>query len=403
MINNIDEGGLNLHDLETKLKSIKLGWIKKLYVEEVRAPWKANLEQHFNVPIQHLIKSNMKSTDYPIFRDNFYNDMWHTWSEIHYKQPENINEICNQRICNNSLIRVDGRPIFKNEWTEKDLIFIKDIMSVKGTFLSETNINNKFNLRIQTLEYNSLKSAIPSKWKKIMKEKKTEITDIIPNHDCTLTFDKLTKTLDKVTTKDAYKILLTQNSQRPTSEKKWMETEMSHIDNDEWTNIYQSASKLTTDTKLQTFQFKITHRIMACKTNLLTWKIKENDICSFCNNGKDTIEHHLVLCEETLEFWNRVRRWWKSVTQVNFAVGIYDLILGLPNENNDNLINQFNLLLLLTRYHIYSNKQRDKHKLQVYELLIEVKNRLEAMHHIALEQNREKIFNTKWSELYNAL
>jgi hypothetical protein len=206
-----------------------------------------------------------------------------------------------------------------------------------------------------------------------------------------------------VTTKDAYKILLTHKSQRPTSEKKWMENELLQIDNDDWTNIYESASKLTTDTKLQTFQFKITHRILACKTNLYTWKIKENDICSICNSEKDTIEHHLVMCEETLEFWNQIRRWWKSVTQANFTVGIYDLILGLPNENNDKLINQFNLLLLLTRYHIYRNKQIDKHKLQVYELLIEVKNRLEAMHQIALEQNSEKKFNEKWSELYNGL
>jgi hypothetical protein len=238
---------------------------------------------------------------------------------------------------------------------------------------------------------------------KTFKENNTEITDIILDHDYKLTYNKMTKQLMDVTTKDVYKMLLTNKSQRPTSEKKWMETELLQIDNDDWPNIYESAFKLTTDTKLQAFQFKITHRILACKANLHTWKIEENDICSYCKSEKDTLEHHLVMCNETLEFWNRIRRWWKSVTDTNFIVGTYDLIFGLPNEGKDKIINQFNFLLLLARFHIYRNKQLANNKLQVYELLIEVKTRLEAMHHISLEQNSKKKFEDNWSELYNGL
>jgi hypothetical protein len=403
MINSIAEGGLNLHDLESKLKSIKLGWIKKLYDKDLKAPWKANIEQHFNSPIIEIIKSNMKFDDFPKFNDKFYNDMWQTWSELHYKQPENISEVCNQRICNNSSIRVNCKPIFKKEWNDKHLKFIRDIITDNGTFLSEKNINSKYNLNIQTLEYNSLKSAIPSKWKKILKDKKLEIKDIVVENECQLNLNKMTKQIMDITTKEAYKMLLASKSQRPTSEKKWRETELLQIDEDDWPNIYECAFKLTTDTKLQTFQFKITHRILACKENLYTWKIKENNKCNFCESEIDTLEHHLVMCNETLEFWNQIRRWWKSVTGTNFTVGIYDLIFGLPNENKDKIINQFNFLLLLARFYIYKNKQAANNKLHVYELLIEVKTKLEAMHHISLEQNREKKFEDNWSDLYNGL
>jgi coproporphyrinogen III oxidase-like Fe-S oxidoreductase len=106
------------------------------------------------------------------------------------------------------------------------------------------------------------------------------------------------------------------------------------------------------------------------------------------------------MCNNTLEFWNQIRRWWNAVTGANFLVGVCDLIFGLPNENKDKIINQFNFLLLLARFHIYKNKQANNDKLQVYELLIEVKTKLEAMHHISLEQNREKKFEDSWSELY---
>jgi hypothetical protein len=190
----------------------------------------------------------------------------------------------------------------------------------------------------------------------------------------------MTKQLMDVTTKEAYNILLLKKGQRPTSEKKWSETELLQIDKDDWPNIYESAFKLTTDTKLQTFQFKITHRILACKANLYTWKIEENDICNFCNSEKDTLEHHLVMCNKTLEFWNCIKRWWKSITNTNFTVGIYDLIFVLPNEGKDKIINQFNFLLLLSRCYIYRNKQAKNNKLHVYELVIEVITRIDASH-----------------------
>ena len=109
------------------------------------------------------------------------------------------------------------------------------------------------------------------------------------------------------------------------------------------------------------------------------------------------------MCTETLEFWNQVRNWWKAITSANFAVGIYDLIFGLPNEEKDEIINQFNFLLLFTRYYIYTNKQAAQTKLQLYELLISLKTRLELMQNTASEQNKEKQFEADWGELTNGI
>jgi hypothetical protein len=192
-------------------------------------------------------------------------------------------------------------------------------------------------------------------------------------------------------------------SKRPTSEQKWYDTDLLDVKEEDWPNIYQSAFKLTTDTRLQTFQFKITHRILACKSNLFIWKIEQNNICNHCNTEIDTVEHHLVMCKDTLEFWDQIRNWWYSLTDTNFIVGIYDLLLGLPNENKDKIINQFNFVLLYTRYYIYMNKQAGKSKLHAYELLIKMKIRLILMQNIALEQGREKQFEETWSELINGI
>jgi hypothetical protein len=109
------------------------------------------------------------------------------------------------------------------------------------------------------------------------------------------------------------------------------------------------------------------------------------------------------MCKETLEFWNQLRNWWKSVTKTNFVVGIYDLIFSLPNDGKDKIINQFNFMLLFSRYFIYRNKQAGTANLHVYDVLIEMKTRLENMQHIALEQNREKKFKEDWGELLHGI
>jgi hypothetical protein len=86
-------------------------------------------------------------------------------------------------------------------------------------------------------------------------------------------------------------------------------------------------------------------------------------------------QHHFVTCPDTMEFWSHVRNWWRAATNTNFALGIYDLIFGLPNEENDRILNQFNFILLYARYQIYTQKQTGRDKLILYELLVSVKNK----------------------------
>jgi hypothetical protein len=148
LINKIEDSGLNVQNLECKLKSIKSNWITKLYNKEYKAPWKLNIEQYFKEDIEEIVKFNLASNDYSEFKDKFYIDMWQAWSELSHKELCSIEEICNQCICNNSRIRIDCKPIVKRERSDKSIIFIKDILTNRGTFLSENNVNTKYNIRL---------------------------------------------------------------------------------------------------------------------------------------------------------------------------------------------------------------------------------------------------------------
>ena len=43
--------------------------------------------------------------------------------------------------------------------------------------------------------------------------------------------------------------------------------------------------------------------------------------CKYCKVAQDTIDHHLVICKNTLEFWSQLRNWWKAATGTNVTVG----------------------------------------------------------------------------------
>ncbi len=62
-----------------------------------------------------------------------------------------------------------------------------------------------------------------------------------------------------------------------------------------WKTIFKMPFICSRQTTIQTFQYKITHRILVCNEWLNNIKIKIYNTCSFCND-KDTISHFPIDC-----------------------------------------------------------------------------------------------------------
>jgi hypothetical protein len=105
MINQIDEGGLKLQDLETKSKAIKLKWIKDIVRLKYNPLWKAYLATFFKSPIQYIPVYNMSVEDCPKLTQEFYNSIFVTWCTIHNLSPSNAEHVCKECLWNNSLDR----------------------------------------------------------------------------------------------------------------------------------------------------------------------------------------------------------------------------------------------------------------------------------------------------------
>jgi hypothetical protein len=244
-------------------------------------------------------------------------------------------------------------------------------------------------------------SSIPQKWKSLMKED-SNVNNYYVFADYRVILDGKEKKLIEITTKEVYNHLLKKLVKRATSENKWEDEVGLNYDEEQWEHVYTYPYGLTRDVKILSFQYKITHRILACKKNLKIWNIALENLCDVCHNEIDGIEHHLVACPVLLQFWNNFFTWWKAVSEMSFPVDTYDIIFGIPNPNEDATICHMNYLILHAIYYIYVTKLK-KNTPKIYEFIMEIKNSLNILQLNMENKGQQKKFGLKWAPLLEIL
>ena len=166
LIGPLDKGGLNMVDFVMMDKSLKAAWAKRL-CEAGDSKWCAA----FSLATTHLGGTFLFECNFDIHDLNlsselpsFYKEILSAWQEIHSTDPSSADEYGNEIIWNNRFIKIDGKPIFFLSWYQKGVIKIRDLL-VDGRFLSITEFQDKYGLKVNFLKYYGLLSAIPSGWK----------------------------------------------------------------------------------------------------------------------------------------------------------------------------------------------------------------------------------------------
>jgi hypothetical protein len=226
----------------------------------VYKPWKSYIIEKFRDPINMILLGNLNKTDMPTIPETFYNSIFQMWSKLNYCEPTKPEEILKQMVWNNSHIKVDNKIVYSRKMIGKNITYIQDLLNKDGKFANKAELEQKIYIIFRHFEYESLNQAIPKKWKIII-EKDTYNKNMIINTEYKIKINNIYKQLAEIKTKDIYWELLTTVAERPTSEQSWVDNSELLLTEEEWKTIYKMAYKLTRDTKLINFNFKVTHRI----------------------------------------------------------------------------------------------------------------------------------------------
>ena len=114
----------------------------------------------------------------------------------------------------------------------------------------------------------------------------------------------------------------------------------------DWERIFSLPFKITLNTKLREFQYKVLHRI--CYTNIMLFKfgLAVSLLCYFCNKELETLEHFFFYCSKVSTFWNELNILLKSKELISKNFHIQDILFGLFSADNvdDNILVNYIIL-----------------------------------------------------------
>ena len=103
--------------------------------------------------------------------------------------------------------------------------------------------------------------------------------------------------------------------------------------------IYKLPFRITRETKLSIFQYKIIHNILPCRNLLYKMNISESPLCEFCNEVESLL-HMLVNCPNIRDHWNSVLLWWNNQNNVIYNFDELELMYGYdPGSSSSYIFN----------------------------------------------------------------
>ena len=121
----------------------------------------------------------------------------------------------------------------------------------------------------------------------------------------------------------------------------------------EWKDIHLLPCKVSNDTNLCMFQYKILNNILYLNKQFFIFNKKDTKLCSYCRLQDETTNQIFVKCKYAIKLWSNLRH-----CQCSFDLPILNLKSATFGffEIDPDLVILLNHILLLYKYYIYLSK-----------------------------------------------
>ena len=276
---------------------------------------------------------------------------------------------------------------------EKGITLVNDLLDEEGFFLTLTNLQNKYDIAINFLDYESLIHAIDT-W--IIKLDLPDTSRLKRDKGPIRPLNLKNVLKNKKGSQDIYKILNFKN-QIPISPKKYANLCLA-FDIKDWNKYYKLPFTCLTDTTLKWFQYTVLHRITVTNVFLYRIKISDTYTCNFCDAAPETIEHMLYDCAKVRDLWNTVERWIHNTMNIDITFTRDQIILGSLNKSHKVL----NWLVINIKYYIFKTKLK-KQRLNIFAIQNLIKEKLEIEQYILSKNLKNDIFEKDWAPWFKMI
>ena len=394
LIQGIEKGGLKLTDFKNKVKSLTISWVKRLNSNDT-AKWKTIPRLLYGTHDLNFYFSCNSAPLRETIKPKFYLDIQNTWSEMSELSEFSCNHsiVRNQVIWNNRYITIQNKPYMWKRWIDAGIINVKDILNNRGEFLDARAVSTKYGIRVNFLEVLQIRQSIPYAWRNALYS--AEPSDMY-NELHYIENDKR-KILSKSDSKMIYWYFINKRPRTLNCIYKWQE-KYPTLGDECWTRIFKNSFRITRETKLQSFQYKIIHRVIMCKKKLNEMRILDSPLCGYCQENDD-LAHFFISCPYVKEFWVAIFEWISTVYETQLNIHDIEILFGI--EGDDEYREALNFIILIGKYFIYRHRINDIHILNLYTFKADLRYRLKIQHAISMKVDQTQF--KKFQPVYNAL
>ena len=188
-------------------------------------------------------------------------------------------------------------------------------------------------------------NAIPDSWKQKLR------TQSRFNNDNDQYNTEASLTTKGITCKQSCSIFVKRKFKEPLANNRLRRLGVNELD--EINEIHSPSFRMTKETKLSIFQFKIIHNILPHRVLLYKMKITDSDLCLYCGS-QETLQHLLASCPLLRTFWSDVLTWWNSSSRCSILFDELKILYGYnPGDPRCLLLNYY---ILIAKFHIFRCK-----------------------------------------------
>ena len=263
--------------------------------------------------------------------------------------------------------------------------------------LNSQELNRKYNIQLDFLSYNKIKTSINSAANKL----NHKIYDPMKSDCKTPRLPILFKIAIQVSKGCSafYAIFRSKenmNRNTSTSETKWQAKLSTTFSINFWDKIFKMPQKMLVDNKIIWTQIQINKHLLPTNYIVNKYDNSVNPACSFCQIYPEELHFLMWGCGVVRQFWAMVENMIANFYP-RFVLGRKEAIFGHFGSDGNSI---FNTLLVLSRYFIWKMKFT-KNILDEVDYLNYIKQKLELIHYCIKAKEKQKEFNDEWKLILN--
>ena len=375
------------------INSIKTSWIRRLY--NGNNDWCILFHDMHRDLGDVFSKSMHYITSYICTMKNaFWADVLAAWVNLNTNMAiKNPADFLSQRVWNNDLFQMDGHPVHIPALCNQKFYFVNDFFDEEGNFYDYETIKDYFGVNVDFLTFFGLRRAILSVNDNFKISSKLPMPIRPPIYSVLLRSDKGCQVFYDIIVKP----YVTSNTY---SKEKWNSILNVSITDEIWKYYNKLVFKGITSVPLKWFQYRIVNSFLC--TNVLLHRIglKENDLCTFCKQEKETILHLFCMCPVVKNLIDQFNSWTREKLSKIFYYSNECLLLGYHGYGTD--IRALNYLAVIFKYHVYKCRLKSVRP-TLSSFLCDLREYLKVEKYVSGINCNYTHFLEMWSEWENAI